>query len=241
MRDYPYIEIKQDELLQLQKDSNLSADEIIKNSLQFKSYKYIIVGCGGVGSIIAELLVRSGCEQLVLVDLDTIEESNLGRQNFEEEDILEQKTIALRKRLERISRRVMVEINSEYVSAKNCDSVCSKGDIIIDCTDNLKTRRILNSYCLEHKKMWIYSGAQGFESVCCIFDYRNSEKDMFSNIISANTIDESNCQSGVLNSTTHITASFIINELLKYVCLNMKESRLVKFNSLHNTFYSLKL
>lgn len=235
------IEIRQDELLYLQKSSQLPLDKIKENISKFKTFNYTIIGCGGVGSITAELLVRSGIKKLTLIDLDIIEKSNLGRQNYTYSNLGESKVQCLKNRLLEISPNCEINCIEEFLRESNYEKLLQDSEIIIDCLDNLNTRRIINQYCINSKKMWIYSAGQGFESTCLILDYRTSQKDVFSKIITPNTTQNATCQEGVLNSTTHMSACFIINELIKYICLDKQESHLIKFNSLQNKFFNISL
>ncbi len=228
------IEKKQDILLSEQKNYK-------QNSLEeFKLSKISVIGCGGVGSQVAELLIRSGIKNLILIDNDIVEIDNLGRQNFEIEDISISKVEALQKRLKKISKESNIITHFDIVTTENISKYCNDSNIIVDCTDNLDSRRIINTFSLKNSKLWIYSGGQGFESIVSTFDYSKINEDTFSKLINPNHSQEVTCQDGVLNTTTTITACLIINELLKYLCLE-KNSNVIKFNSLHNSFLDFKL
>lgn len=133
-----------------------------KQSLLSKK-KVIIVGCGGLGSAAAELLLRSGVENLILIDQDKIELTNLGRQLlYEEKDVGKYKVISAKEKLSKINSAAKISVKNEFLSPKNI-SVLKHADLILDCTDNLETRFWINAYCYKNKIPWIYASAIRWE------------------------------------------------------------------------------
>src|SRR3989344_4934178 len=109
--------------------------------------KTAIIGLGALGTNTANLLARAGVENLVLVDGDRIEESNLQRQTlFTEKDVGRLKAEAAKEKLNEINSKVKVKINKVFLSENNV-SLLDDADLIIDCTDNMEARFVLNKYC----------------------------------------------------------------------------------------------
>ena len=245
-----YIEQRQDELL-LQLAQNDDDKEYILNTLkELKQLQISIVGVGGVGSICAELLIRSGITNLHLIDGDIVEESNIGRQNFLISDISKPKVECIKKRLNSILNLEdsnKISSSMKFISSENIESECSSSNIIIDCSDNLQTRNAINDFCLKHKKDWIFSGAQGFESIVCYFNYSATpSSNVYSKLMGPMLSQTATCSSGVLNSSTQITASLILKELLLNYCnskTNSKQhkTKCIKFNSLHNKIFEINI
>ncbi len=197
----------------------------------------IIVGCGGIGSPLAELLVRGGFQNLTLIDTDIVDETNLQRQTFTQEDIATQKTTALKKRLQNIDSKANIKIINDTLNKENINQVCENSNLILDCTDNFETRILINTYCEQNKKDWIYSGAVKTQIISCLF---LGETKLFKKVFPKKITDESCCEVGVLASTTFASASLTYNQVLKYF-LGNKEQNLIKQDLWTNQLFNIKL
>lgn len=191
-----------------------------------KNKKIVIVGCGGVGSPLANILVRSGFENLVLVDNDFVDESNLQRQIYTFSSVGKSKCEELKKSILEINKNADIKTFFSVLNKNNIEEICGECDLVVDCTDNFETRKIINLYCEEAGKDWIFNGAIRHEIVFCTF-YGKDKK--FSKVF-PNEIKDQSCQDvGVLASTTFTSASFAYNQILKYF-LGTKEDKLFKMN-----------
>lgn len=124
----------------------------------------LVVGCGALGSHIADGLVRAGVGSLVVVDRDVVEPSNLHRQSlFGEEDARRRvpKAVAAAERLRSFNSTVAVEGHVADVTARNLQELVAAADIVLDGTDNLETRYLINDACVEADVPWVYGGAVG--------------------------------------------------------------------------------
>src|SRR6202050_2621753 len=120
----------------------------------------VLVGCGAVGTALANLLVRAGVGNLRIVDRDFVEPSNLQRQTlFEESDAQEAlpKAVAAERRLRAINSGVSVEGIVADVSAKNAEELLRGFPLILDGTDNFETRFLLNDVAIQLCVPWIYA------------------------------------------------------------------------------------
>lgn len=118
-----------------------------------------IVGLGALGSVSAELLARAGVGKLLLIDRDVVEESNLPRQFlYAEEDIGKSKAQAAKQRLEKINSRCQLQAEAIHLH-KSLLTILKNANIVLDCTDNLATRFLINDYCKKEGKIWIYAAA----------------------------------------------------------------------------------
>lgn len=127
--------------------------------------RVLVVGCGALGSVVAELLARAGVGLLRIVDRDLVELSNLQRQIlFNERDAAEErpKAIAAAKRLRDINREIRVEAVVADLNAGNVESLADV-DLIVDGTDNVATRYLINDVTVKHHIPWIYGGCVGVE------------------------------------------------------------------------------
>lgn len=202
-----------------------------------KNKRIIVVGCGGVGSVLSELLVRGGFLNLVLVDNDIIDETNLQRQIFFEADIGKTKSKALKDYLRIINTNSRIECIVDIVDYKYSDDIFRNADLILDCTDNFAARKLINDYCEKNGKDWIYNGAVKTEIMSATFFGKNKS---FSKIFPEDIVDEKCCDVGVLASTTFSGASLAYNKVLKYF-LGIEDNNLIKINLWDNTIHEVAL
>ncbi len=128
------------------------------------SARVLVVGCGALGGILAQTLFRAGVGELVLVDRDVVELSNLPRQVlFDERHVREgtPKARAARETLERSGGPTRVRAHVLHLDARNLELVAEDVDLILDGTDNLETRYLLNDFCVEQGLPWVYAGVVG--------------------------------------------------------------------------------
>jgi len=120
----------------------------------------VLVGCGALGTALANLLVRAGLGRLRIVDRDFVEPSNLQRQTlFEESDAREAlpKAVAAERRLRAINSGVAVEGFVADLGPKNAEELLGGFPLILDGTDNFETRFLLNDAAIHLKVPWIYA------------------------------------------------------------------------------------
>ncbi len=123
--------------------------------------RVLVCGCGALGSVVAEQLVRAGTGLVRIVDRDFVDLSNLQRQMlFDEEDVAQQmpKAIAAEKKLRRINSEIEIEGVVADVSPTTIGELADGVDVIVDGTDNFETRFLLNDYALEHGLPWVHGG-----------------------------------------------------------------------------------
>lgn len=124
----------------------------------------LLVGCGALGSPLAGLLVRAGVGGLVIADRDVVELHNLqSQQLYDENDVRERlpKAEAAARRLRAINSSVRVEALVADVTAGKIEGLAARADLILDGTDNLETRYLLNDAAVKLGKPWIYGGLLG--------------------------------------------------------------------------------
>ncbi len=128
--------------------------------------RVLVCGCGVLGSVIANTLVRSGLGYVRLVDRDFLELNNLQRQVlFDEEDVAAglPKAIAAASKLRKINSQVTVEPVVTDVDYRNVIELTDGVDLVVDGTDNFETRMLLNDVALKRRLPWVYGGCLGSE------------------------------------------------------------------------------
>ncbi|MGH9540952.1 MAG: ThiF family adenylyltransferase [Terriglobales bacterium] len=123
-----------------------------------------LVGCGALGSTQADLLARAGVGRLVIIDRDYVEPSNLQRQRlFDEADARESlpKATAAARHLREINGEVEIVPHAADLNPENADQLLAGAEIILDATDNLETRYLVNDYAVARNLPWIYGAVVG--------------------------------------------------------------------------------
>ncbi len=172
-----------------------------------------IVGVGALGSVAAELLARSGVNKLILIDRDVVEESNLSRQLlYSQKDIKKVKVLAAKERLTTINPDLKIETYPLSLSFENV-SMIKHANIVLDCTDNLQTRFLINDFCKKNKIFWIYAAAIKTKGYVMPISPQGPCLQCFLNETRGETCD----QVGVLNTTTATIASLQVNLSIKFI------------------------
>lgn len=123
----------------------------------------VIIGIGGVGSWAAECLARCGINEITLIDMDHIAESNINRQIHALSHTLGiAKVQAMRERIEHINPNCQVYCIEDFISSANIEKLLPKTtSVVIDCIDQLQPKVALAAWCRLHKLMHITCGAAG--------------------------------------------------------------------------------
>lgn len=126
-----------------------------------------VVGLGGTGGIAAELLARAGVN-LILIDKDKVSEDNLHRQIlFAERDVGAFKAEIAEKVLKKINSEIRIEHFCIELGKNNAEKIF-QCNVVLDCTDNMRTRYLINEICFG-KIPWIHTAAIGYEGVVAVF------------------------------------------------------------------------
>jgi adenylyltransferase/sulfurtransferase len=124
----------------------------------------VVVGCGALGCVSADLLARAGVGRLTIVDRDVVEITNLQRQTlYCETDVGRAKADAAATRVRAVNSSVDVRAEVIDVDAANVERVCGAGSgmptVLVDGTDSFETRYLLNDVSVKHDIPYVYAGA----------------------------------------------------------------------------------
>lgn len=141
--------------------------EEVQASLQRK--KIVIIGCGGLGSSLAYALGSSGIGEIHLVDFDTVSVHNIHRQiAFKLGDEGKSKADIVKESIESRCPFVKVFSHSGRLEDFTCKDIAV--DLIIDATDNLPTRALIDAYAKRVNTPWIYGSVEAFNGQVCFFE-----------------------------------------------------------------------
>lgn len=127
-----------------------------------------VIGLGALGTVISSHLCRAGVGRLKLIDRDFVEWTNLQRQFlFDEKDAQARlpKAVAAARKLRAVNSEIIIEEVIADVTALNGERLISSADVILDGTDNLETRFLINDLALKTMKPWIYGAVLGSEGM----------------------------------------------------------------------------
>jgi sulfur carrier protein ThiS adenylyltransferase len=134
---------------------------------RLKASHVAIIGCGGLGSNAAAMLVRCGVGELTLIDFDLVEESNLNRQMYFRDQLGMHKTDALAETLVRIYPDVTLHLSHDCVSADNLAALVGDADVVIEAADRAEVKAMIANTALEQlpdTPLISASGLAGFDS-----------------------------------------------------------------------------
>ncbi len=139
--------------------------------------KVLLVGAGGLGNAVAAYLVAAGVGELIVADFDRIDESNLGRQFlFGPADVGAAKVDVIARRLTEINPQARVIGADIRVDAENIESLAAAVDVLIDGSDNFRTRFVVADAAVRHGKALVVGSAIRLEGQVATFgpDYEKS-------------------------------------------------------------------
>jgi adenylyltransferase/sulfurtransferase len=131
---------------------------------RLRAARVTVLGCGALGSALAEMMARAGVGELTVVDRDFVEESNLQRQSLYEEDDARRalpKAVAAEARLRRLNSDVRVTGVVADVAADNVAGFVEGRTLLLDGSDNFELRFVLNDACLRAEVPWVYGACVG--------------------------------------------------------------------------------
>jgi molybdopterin/thiamine biosynthesis adenylyltransferase/rhodanese-related sulfurtransferase len=208
----------------------------------------LIVGCGGLGSPIAVYLASSGIGKIHLVDFDTVAISNLHRQVFFSlEDVDKPKAQVLSQFINKRAPFTEVTFTNKPILKENVLELISKVDIVVDGTDSLPTKYLLNDACVLKNKPMVYGSLYKFDGYVAAFNVLQKDGSYSANLRDAfpeMATDIPNCEeAGTLNSIVGMIATQQVNEVLKLITGIGKPllNQLLIYNSLNNTQLKMKL
>jgi molybdopterin/thiamine biosynthesis adenylyltransferase len=134
----------------------------------------LVVGAGGLGCPAAMYLASAGVGRITLVDHDTVDLTNLQRQIGHQHSRLGQpKAESLRHSLLALNPGLQVQAQVRRADDALLDTLLPTMDVVLDCTDNFKTRHLINQACVRHGKPLVSGAAIGFDGQVSVYDSRH--------------------------------------------------------------------
>lgn len=204
--------------------------------------KVIIIGCGALGTNIANNLARAGVGTLLILDRDLVELNNLQRQTlFDEADVGTPKAIAAASKLEKINSEIEIKYLVKDLNNTNIENIIDGFDLVLDATDNIPTRMLINDACVKKHMHWIYAGViQTKGMVMNIHPHGPCFRCLLPEMPTAGSLPT--CETaGVLNTIPAIIAAIESTEALKVLLKKDIEKRLIVYDVWEQTLNAIEI
>lgn len=198
--------------------------------------KVLIIGVGGLGSAVLPYLAAAGIGEIGIMDDDTIDVTNLQRQViYNTNSVGKSKVLEAKERILALNPSIKINAFPEKLDAKNAVSLFDYYDIMVDATDNLQTKYLINDACCATNKPFVYGSIYKFEGQVSVFNYENGPT--YRCLFPEETNQVRNCNdAGVLGISVGIIGMFQANEVLKMVLGigDLLSGKLLVYNMLNN-------
>jgi molybdopterin/thiamine biosynthesis adenylyltransferase/rhodanese-related sulfurtransferase len=218
-------------------DRQIILPEVGTNGQQkLQQAKVLIIGAGGLGVAVLPYLAAAGIGEIGIIDDDRIEVSNLQRQviykssSVGKSKVLEAAAMALE-----LNPSIKINAITEKLDSKNAISLFEQYDIMVDATDNLNTKYLINDACYVTNKPFVYGSIYKFEGQVSVFNYKNGPTYLC--LFPEEVNDARNCKdAGVMGISVGIIGMFQANEVLKMVLGigELMSGKLLVYNMLNN-------
>jgi len=216
----------------------------IDGQKSISSSRIAVVGLGGLGCSASVYLTASGIGELNLIDNDFIDLTNLQRQIlFSEVDLNKKKVEIAEKKLLSLNDSVKVSSKNIRLDNSNIDEILEGSELILDCTDNFETRKAINAYCLNEKKILISGSSQGWKGQFFTLDFRNENSPCYQCFFEDLNSEDLSCrESSIFSPLVGIIGSFMASELIKkVVSIGELKSEMIEIDLMQNKFNRLNL
>ena len=178
----------------------------------------VIIGLGGLGSLVARLLAGAGVGTLTLVDGDVVEMSNLARQvPYNEMHLGELKTRALSRELNKVNPEVTLHIKSLFADKNNLPSILANANCVLDCTDEVKQRKQVNAACASKQLPLFIAAASGCTWQAINLSFQRPIKGCYACLVSQIKIRDDCTTKGVLGPVVAMAACHQATQALLFL------------------------
>ena len=182
--------------------------------------KVLVVGAGGLGCPVVDYLSRAGIGTIGVADFDKVNLSNIHRQSlFNSNDVGKFKVDVLKKKVKSINPLTKIKIFKKKITEKNLNNIIKKFDIIVDGSDNFKTKFLLNYYSIKYNKILIVGAISKFDGHVFTFNFKKKSEPCLKCFYQSEPSDEIlNCEAeGILGPVAGIVANIESSEVLKKI------------------------
>jgi adenylyltransferase/sulfurtransferase len=209
---------------------------------KLRQARVLVVGAGGLGCPVLQYLVAAGVGTIGIVDHDVVSLSNLQRQVlYTTESVGRLKVDAAKEALLAQNPDTTIHTFPEKFTVENAASLLSSYDFVIDCTDNLKARYLINDACIQAGKPFVYGSIHRFEGQVSVFNYQDGPT--YRCLFDEGAAEPPNCaEVGVLGVLPGIIGTYQALEAIKLITGigELLSGKLLMVNTLYNTHRIIK-
>jgi len=186
--------------------------------LALKNSKVLIIGMGGLGTPASLYLAAAGVGHIVLNDFDHIEVSNLQRQiAYQNSDIGEAKVEVTKRKLQQINPQIKVRSINKAMPEMQLSMELSMADLVLDCTDNMVSRQLINKACVDAKVPLLVGAAIRFEGQLMFFDHSQVDSPCYHCLFPNSQEQTLNCSnSGIIGPVVGTIGTLQALEAIKF-------------------------
>lgn len=213
----------------------------LKGQEKLKQAKVLVIGAGGLGCPVLQYLTAAGVGKIGIAEFDTVDETNLQRQViYGSNDVGKLKSVVAKERLNYLNSLIELEVYNLRCDASNSLRILNNYDVIVDATDNLDSRYIINDACVILGKPMVHGAIYKYEGVISVFNYKGGAtyrcyNPQVKNKDFKNPLPPAVGLFGVLPG---ITGSYVANEAIKVITEtgDILYNKVLLINILTNTF-----
>tara|TARA_B100000579_G_scaffold141268_1_gene114773 strand:- start:993 stop:1748 length:756 start_codon:yes stop_codon:yes gene_type:complete len=182
--------------------------------------KVLIVGAGGLGCPVVDALSRAGVGIIGIADDDKVNLSNIHRQTlYNSNDVGKFKVNVVKKKIKNINPYIKIITLKQKITEKNIFEIIKNFEIIVDGSDNFKTKFLLNKYSIKYSKTLIVGAISKFDGHVFTFNFKNKKTPCLKCFYQTMPSDDLlNCEAeGILGPVAGIIANIQANEVLKKI------------------------
>jgi adenylyltransferase/sulfurtransferase len=211
---------------------------------KLKQSKVIVIGAGGLGCPVLQYLTTAGVGTIGIAEFDLIDESNLQRQLlYGSADVGKLKSIIAKDRLEHLNPLVNLNIFNLRVDSSNALRILQNYDVIVDSTDNLSSRYIINDACVILNKPMVHGAIYKYEGAISVFNYLGGATYRCYNpeTKTTNFKNPTPSEVGLFGVLPGVIGTYMANEVIKIITGNgeILSGKVLLINILKNTFNTI--
>lgn len=218
----------------------------ISGQEKLKQAKVLVIGAGGLGCPVLQYLAAAGTGRIAIAEFDTVNETNLQRQVlYGSDDVGKLKSIIAANRIEHLNNLIETERINLRIGASNSLNILKDYDVIVDATDNLRARYIINDTCVILGKPMVHGAIYKYEGQVSVFNYAGGPTYRCYNPQSGDRAfrNPQPSEAGLLGVLPGITGTLMANEVIKIITGsgNVLSGKMLVFNIYDYAFSILEI
>ena len=216
-----------------------------EGQLALKNARVLVIGAGGLGNAVLPYLAASGVGNIIVVDKDVVDISNLQRQVlFAENDLNKSKSATVVQRLLQINSTGNYHSVEQYFTESNAIELSKNQDVIIDCVDQIDVRYLINDLAIHNNIPMVYGAIHRFEGQVSVFNYMEGATYRCAFPSNENKSVAPSCEeAGVIGVLPGIIGMYQAMETIKIITGigNVLSNKIMMVDLLHNSHHIIQI